>query len=112
MCLARELLRNCKIMVLDEATANIDYYTDQLIQKTLRENCKNQTMLTIAHRISTVIDSDRILVLDQGRVIEYDHPFKLLTQKDSDTEITSEGFFALMIKAYSEEEQKWLFNDL
>jgi hypothetical protein len=43
-------------------------------------------------------------------VIEYDHPFKLLTQKDSDTEITSEGFFALMIKAYSEEEQKWLFN--
>ena len=110
MCLARELLRDCKILVLDEATANIDYYTDQLIQKTLREECKSQTMLTIAHRISTVIDSDRILVMEKGRVAEYDHPFKLLTQKDTDYEITSDGHFAKMIKAYSEEEQRWLFN--
>lgn len=67
-------------------------------------------MLTIAHRISTVIDSDRILVMDKGRLVEYDHPFKLLTQKDTDTEITSKGSFAQMVQAYSEEEQKWLFN--
>ncbi len=94
MCLARELLRNSKILVLDEATASIDHYTDQLIQKTLRENCKSQTMLTIAHRISTVIDSDRILVMDKGCLIEYDHPFKLLTEKDTDFHITSNGSFA------------------
>lgn len=67
-------------------------------------------MLTIAHRISTVIDADRILVMEKGRVAEYDHPFKLLTLKDTDTEITSDGHFAKMVKAYSDEEQKWLFN--
>ena len=54
-------------------------------------------MLTIAHRISTVIDSDRILVMDKGRLVEYDHPFKLLTQKDTDNEITSQGSFAKMV---------------
>lgn len=67
-------------------------------------------MLTIAHRISTVIDSDRILVMDKGRLVEYDHPFKLLALKDADTEITSDGAFAKMVKAYSDEEQRWLFN--
>ena len=51
-------------------------------------------MLTIAHRISTVIDSDRILVMDKGCLIEYDHPFKLLTEKDTDFHITSNGSFA------------------
>ncbi len=61
-------------------------------------------MLTIAHRISTVIDSDRILVMDKGCLAEYDHPFKLLTEKDSDMQITSDGAFAKMVKAYSEEE--------
>jgi len=66
-------------------------------------------MITIAHRISTVIDADRILVMDKGKVAEYDHPFKLLTLKDTDTEITSEGYFAKMVKAYAEDEQKWLF---
>ncbi|CDW74186.1 multidrug resistance-associated protein 4 [Stylonychia lemnae] len=110
MCLARELLKDCKIIVMDEATASIDYYTDQLIQKTLREYCKSQTMITIAHRISTVIDADKILVMEKGKVAEYDHPFKLMTQKDTDTEITSEGNFAKMVKAYGEEEQRWLFN--
>lgn len=109
MCLARELLRDTKIMVLDEATASIDYHTDQLIQRTLRENCKTQTMLTIAHRISTVIDSDRILVMDSGKLVEYDHPFKLLTQKDTDYYITSNGAFAEMVKAYNEDEQMQLF---
>lgn len=67
-------------------------------------------MLTIAHRISTVIDADKILVMDKGRLVEYDHPFKLLTLKDTDTEITSDGAFGKMVKAYSEDEQKWLFN--
>lgn len=67
-------------------------------------------MLTIAHRISTVIDSDKILVMDKGRLAEYDHPFKLLALKDTDTEITSDGSFAKMVKAYGEEEQIWLFN--
>jgi ATP-binding cassette subfamily C (CFTR/MRP) protein 4 len=67
-------------------------------------------MITIAHRISTVIDADKIMVMDSGRLAEFDHPFKLLTMKDSDTEITNDGYFAKMVKAYSEEEQLWLFN--
>lgn len=61
-------------------------------------------MITIAHRISTVIDADRILVMDAGQVAEYDHPFKLLALNESDTEITCDGIFAKMVKAYSEDE--------
>lgn len=81
--LARALLRRSKIIVLDEATAAVDVNTDSLIQKTIREEFKSCTMLIIAHRLNTIIDCDRILVLDAGRVVEYDSPEKLLSNEGS-----------------------------
>ncbi|ORX66924.1 P-loop containing nucleoside triphosphate hydrolase protein [Linderina pennispora] len=78
--LCRALLWKRKILVLDEATANVDTKTDQIMQQVIREEFKDCTILTIAHRLRTVMDSDRILVMDQGRVAEFDTPANLLAQ--------------------------------
>ncbi|KAG6642050.1 ABC transporter C family member 2-like [Carya illinoinensis] len=83
LSLARALLRRSKILVLDEATAAVDVRTDALIQKTIREEFKSCTMLIIAHRLNTIIDCDRILLLDAGQVLEYDTPDKLLSNEES-----------------------------
>ncbi|KAJ2803189.1 hypothetical protein H4R20_002991 [Coemansia guatemalensis] len=83
ICLARALLKHAKVLVLDEATAAIDNATDEIIQQTIRSEFKNCTVLTIAHRLDTVIDSDMILVIDGGRVAEYDMPQNLLAKRDS-----------------------------
>ncbi|KAG0088379.1 hypothetical protein BGZ92_006256 [Podila epicladia] len=83
ICLARALLRKTKVLILDEATAAVDVETDDLIQKTIRKEFKDRTILTIAHRIKTVMDSDKILVLEKGRVQEYDSPQELLKTKTS-----------------------------
>ncbi|KAF9337504.1 Multidrug resistance-associated protein 1 [Linnemannia elongata] len=83
ICLARALLRKTKILVLDEATSAVDIETDELIQKTIRTEFKERTILTIAHRIKTVMDSDKILVLDHGRVVEFDAPEVLLQDESS-----------------------------
>ncbi|XP_045472447.1 probable multidrug resistance-associated protein lethal(2)03659 [Harmonia axyridis] len=82
VCLARALIRNNKILVLDEATANVDPYTDSLIQKTIRNKFADCTVLTVAHRLNTVMDSDKILVMRAGRVEEFDHPHLLLEKKE------------------------------
>lgn len=81
MCLARALLIPSKILVLDEATAAVDVETDQVIQQTIRTAFKDRTILTIAHRLNTIMDSDRIIVLDQGKVKEFDSPANLLKAK-------------------------------
>ena len=82
LCLARALLRKNKIIVMDEATANVDPKTDQLIQETIRTKFKHCTVITVAHRLNTIMDYDRILVLDHGRVVEYDKPEILLQNED------------------------------
>ncbi|KAF0691726.1 Aste57867_17102 [Aphanomyces stellatus] len=82
VCIARALLRRSKVVVLDEATANIDPESDRLIQQTMRECFHDVTRLIIAHRLDTILDSDRILVLDAGVVKEYDAPSVLLANKE------------------------------
>ncbi|EDV54484.1 probable multidrug resistance-associated protein lethal(2)03659 [Drosophila erecta] len=83
VCLARAILRENRILVMDEATANVDPQTDALIQSTIRRKFRDCTVLTIAHRLNTVIDSDRIMVLDAGTLVEFGSPFELLTQSAS-----------------------------
>ena len=65
-------------MVLEEATANLDYKTDQLIKDTIRRKFKDCTVITTAHRVNTIFDYDRVLVLDNGKVVEFDQPENLL----------------------------------
>ncbi|XP_072253083.1 ATP-binding cassette sub-family C member 4-like [Leuresthes tenuis] len=82
VCLARAILRKNRILIIDEATANVDLRTDSLIQETIRDKFQECTVLTIAHRLNTIIDCDRILVLDAGRIQEYDEPYVLLQNHD------------------------------
>lgn len=70
-------------MVIDEATANIDYQTEQIIQKAIHELLVNSTIITIAHRIKTVLNFDRILVLENGNILEFDSPNNLLRNEKS-----------------------------
>lgn len=83
VCLARVLLKKRKILVLDEATASIDTATDILIQETIRKETSGCTVITVAHRIPTVIDNDLVLVLGEGKVLEYDSPTQLLDDSSS-----------------------------
>lgn len=82
-CLCRVLLRSFRVLLLDEATSSVDFQTDQAMQKTIREGFGTCTIITVAHRLNTVIDSDRIVVLDSGNVIESGHPHTLLSQPGS-----------------------------
>ena len=79
VCLARAMMRESPILVMDEATASCDPETDDLIQRTIRSTFKDRTLLTIAHRLNTIIDSDRVLVMDDGMVAEYDTPEALMS---------------------------------
>jgi ABC-type multidrug transport system fused ATPase/permease subunit len=82
ICLARVLLKRPKLLFMDEATASVDLATDTLVQKTIREAFASSTIVTIAHRLNTVIDFDRICVMDKGGVAEFGPPAELLANKD------------------------------
>lgn len=83
LCIARALLSGARIIIMDEATAAVDVETDALIQRSIRVEFADCTCLTIAHRLNTIMDSTKVLVLDQGRVAEYDTPSKLLANPTS-----------------------------
>uniref|UniRef100_A0A667ZRG2 Cystic fibrosis transmembrane conductance regulator n=1 Tax=Myripristis murdjan TaxID=586833 RepID=A0A667ZRG2_9TELE len=96
VCLARAILRKNRVLIIDEATANVDPRTDELIQQTIREKFRECTVLTIAHRLNTIIDSDRILVLDAGQIHAYDEPYTLLQDPD--------GIFYKMVQQTGKQE--------
>lgn len=100
ICLARALVRRSSILVLDEATAAVDVGTDALIQKTIREEFAHCTVLAIAHRLNTIIDSDRILVLDAGEKVEFDTPANLLANDN--------GIFAGMVNSTGKKNAQFL----
>ena len=83
LCLARALLRKTKVLILDEATAACDVETDNLIQATIRAEFSDCTVLTVAHRLNTVMDYDKILVLGTGKILEMDTPKNLLSNHQS-----------------------------
>eukprot|EP00172_Hildenbrandia_rubra_P001929 Plantae.Rhodophyta-Hildenbrandia_rubra.ctg2564.p1 GENE.Plantae.Rhodophyta-Hildenbrandia_rubra.ctg2564~~Plantae.Rhodophyta-Hildenbrandia_rubra.ctg2564.p1 ORF type:complete len:1432 (+),score=206.38 Plantae.Rhodophyta-Hildenbrandia_rubra.ctg2564:367-4662(+) len=89
LCLARVILSGSRVVVLDEATASIDSKTDGLIQEAVRKHLRNCTVITIAHRLDTIIDSDRILVMEDGVAVELDTPEKLLS---------SGGYFSKLVE--------------
>uniref|UniRef100_H3DGG8 ATP-binding cassette, sub-family C (CFTR/MRP), member 2 n=1 Tax=Tetraodon nigroviridis TaxID=99883 RepID=H3DGG8_TETNG len=97
VCLARALLRKSQILILDEATAAVDLETDNLIQNTIRKEFSHCTVLTIAHRLHSIMDSSRVMVLDAGKIIEFDSPENLLEKRGhfyamaKDAGITQEG---------------------
>ena len=88
LCLARAILQNSRILVLDEPTANIDSYTDKLLQEAVKKKFTGATIISIAHRLDTIIENDLILVLGGGKVLEYGPPATL---------IEANGYFSTMI---------------
>jgi len=95
VCLARAIVRRNKLLVLDEATANVDPETDNFIQRTIANQFAHCTVLTIAHRLITIVDSDRVLVLDKGQVAEFGPPHELLQKPD--------GLFARMVDSSAQQ---------
>ncbi|KAI9593640.1 P-loop containing nucleoside triphosphate hydrolase protein, partial [Syncephalis fuscata] len=83
LSMARALLRNSRVIIMDEATASVDFDTDAKIQQTIRKEFANSTLLCIAHRLRTIIDYDRVMVLDAGRLVELDAPSVLINRPDS-----------------------------
>ncbi|XP_035982687.1 canalicular multispecific organic anion transporter 1 [Fundulus heteroclitus] len=101
LCLARALLRKSRILILDEATAAVDLETDNLIQKTIRKEFSHCTVLTIAHRLHSIMDNSRVMVLDAGQIVEFDSPDNLMERQGhfysmaKDAGITQESLTAL-----------------
>ena len=83
ICITRAILRKSKIIIMDEATASIDYKTEEIIQKAINELLNDSTFITIAHRIKTILGYDKILTLDNGKIVDFDTPKNLLNDKMS-----------------------------
>ena len=84
ICICRAILRKNKVVVLDEATSNIDLVTEEKIQSLIESQFTNSTVITIAHRLNTIIKSDKVLVLSMGEVVEYDRPAVLMQNPESE----------------------------
>ncbi|OLN86882.1 ATP-dependent bile acid permease 2 [Colletotrichum chlorophyti] len=104
LCLARALLKRPNVLVMDEATASIDYATDTKIQDTIRE--LTSTIITIAHRLQTIVDYDKVLVLDKGSVVEYGHPYELIRKENGTFRSMCDmsGEYSILLKAAK---KKW-----
>ena len=101
LCLARAILLHCNIICLDEASANIDSKSDQLLQKTLRDRFSEATIISIAHRLDTIIDYDKVLVLGEGKMLEFGSPSELLSKDD--------GHFMSLVRSTGDEMANTLF---
>jgi ABC-type multidrug transport system fused ATPase/permease subunit len=98
LCLARAILPRNRILLLDEATANVDIETDAMIQRAVRRKFATSTVLMIAHRLDTIIDCDKIMVMDNGHLVEYDSPHALLSASPT-------GAFAALVEQTGEDSQ-------
>jgi ABC-type multidrug transport system fused ATPase/permease subunit len=98
ICICRAALQKNKVVLMDEATANIDVKTEELIQELIYKEFKESTVMTIAHRLNTIIQSDRVLVLHHGQKIEYDHPKTLMNDPET--------VFSQLVKEIEKEEEK------
>ena len=103
VCLARALVQKSKIIIMDEATANVDFMTDRQIQEVIRDKFKDSTVITIAHRLNTIMDYDKVLVLDGGRVVEFDKPDVLMRKG---------GLFAEMIRSQKQSTMQKIERDI
>lgn len=108
ICLARALLKKNSILILDEATSACDMKSDEFIQKKIHDKFKSCTVFTIAHRLLTIADYDKVLVLNRGRIMEYDQPYKLLMPLFDETENKSE--FSEMVRHTGPETAQIIFN--
>jgi len=106
VCLARAILRDNKLLILDEATANIDRETDRLIQQAIRRKFNHCTIFTVAHRLETIIDSDRVMVIDEGRLCEFASPRELAQQR------SPKSMFLQMIESTGEKQASLLLEKL
>jgi len=97
ICICRAILRSSKVVILDEATANIDVVTEQKIQRLIEVEFKESTMIVIAHRLNTIINSDKVMVLSFGEILEYDSPQKLMSDPASE--------FSELLKEIEKEEK-------
>lgn len=93
--IARAMLTGASLVIMDEATASVDADTDARIQRVFRHEFKNATCITVAHRLNTIMDSDLVLVMDDGRAAEFDKPSALLSKED--------GLFKGLVDAWEEE---------
>lgn len=109
LCLGRALLRKNRILVLDEATSNVDMQTDEMIQRVIRERFRETTVITVAHRLNTVADYDKILVMAGGKIVEAGSPWELLqgtTLFSSMVARTGDHSRRILDKAHRKHEQR------
>jgi len=99
VCLARVVLKPAPVLIMDEATANMDHDTDNFLQQKIDQRFADSTRFTIAHRLTTIANYDKVLVLSKGRKVEFDEPYKLLVKDIGDEELTNkEGHFSVMVQ--------------